>query len=452
MERVAASRIGVAGVLTSALLGLLVLALMFVVPGPAGDMGKAPLIGADYTHYRYPNCDLNDGGIVVDYNRPLVRKTVRLQLAAMRAAGLQTLRLLLWHITDASGLLWGIVSSDNGHLSEPDRSNLIHYLGDVRKAGFVRLTLVFGPEGNDAPIPPAPGNVWDSTRFEVNWRFIRDVRPLLKRYGPASTHVDLINEEAPPDWESPDIIARAKAYITHMWSNYVDAFGDKDASFSSVGADGPYDTAARMQNLIDALRASGRPLPRWFDVHPPYDHDGMLAVLHAVDEMLTANGLSQPLVVGETAYDDAAVAAAIQEFEATSHRRILEVMEWPGRAGVSCPPSPPFEANAYLEALRATAPPMRLTATVRASGKIVLRTSYGDPVTGLEAGRYNIAVTDASRTDDLHLVGPGVNRRSGLAFKGSANWTLEFRNGIYRYRSDRPHSKLHGSFIVLRAG
>jgi hypothetical protein len=209
---------------------------------------------------------------------------------------------------------------------------------------------------------------------------------------------------------------------------------------------------SRHGTVIPSLRASGRPLPRWFDVHPPYDHDGMLAVLHAVDEMLTANGLSQPLVVGETAYDDAAVAAAIQEFEATSHRRILEVMEWPGRAGVSCPPSPPFEANAYLEALRATAPPMRLTATVRASGKIVLGTSYGDPVTGLEAGRYNIAVTDASRTDDLHLVGPGVNRRSGLAFKGSANWTLEFRNGIYRYRSDRPHSKLHGSFIVLRAG
>lgn len=76
---------------------------------------------------------------------------------------------------------------------------------------------------------------------------------------------------------------QAESYIAQMWSNSVAAFGAKDASFSSVGADGPYDTAARMQNLIDALRASGKPMPGWFDVHPPYDHDGMLAVLHAVE-------------------------------------------------------------------------------------------------------------------------------------------------------------------------
>jgi hypothetical protein len=424
----------------------------FALPSAAArGGGGTPLIGADYTHYRYPNCDLNDGGILVDYGRPGVRVTVQRQLAAMRAAGLQSLRLLLWHVTDASGMRWGIVSSDDGHLAEPYRSNLIHYLSDVRKAGFAQLTLVFAPEGNDAPIPPAPGNVWDPTRFEVNWRFIHGVRPLLKQYGPASTHVDLINEEAPPAWQSAEVIAQAEAYIAQMWANYVDAFGGEDASFSSVGADGPSDTAARMQNLIDALRASGRPLPRWFDVHPPYDHFGMLAVLRAVDQTLTANGLSEPLVIGETAYDDASVAAAIKEFEAASPRRILEVMEWPARAGRSCPPSPPFEANAYMQTLTGAGPPMRLTAMLRAS-RVGLRTSYGDPVTALEAGRYAIAVTDASRSDDFHLAGPGVNERTGIQFTGTATWTVKLRKGIYRYRSDRSHSKLQGSFVVLRPG
>jgi hypothetical protein len=449
---VAASRIGVSCLLTLALVGVFAFALPSAAARGADAGGGSPLIGADYTHYRYPNCDLNDGGIIVDYNRPGVRTTVQRQLAAMRAAGLEALRLLLWHVTDASGLRWGIVSSDDGHLSEPYRSNLIHYLSDVRKAGFAQLTLVFAPEGNDAPLPPAPGNVWDPTRFEVNWRFIRDVRPLLKQYGPTSTHVDLINEGAPPAWQSPDVIAQAEAYIAQMWANYVDAFGGGDASFSSVGADGPSDTAARMQNLIDALRASDRSLPRWFDVHPPYDHDGMLAVLRAVDQTLAANGLSQPLVIGETAYDDASVAAAIKEFEATSERPILEVMEWPGRAGGSCPPSPPFGANAYLQALTGAAAPMRLTAAVRTSGGIVVSTSYGNPVTALEGGDYTITVTDVSRSDNFHLAGPGVNRRTGLRFTGTTTWTLELRAGTYRYRSDHLHTNRSRTFVVLRAG
>jgi hypothetical protein len=448
MGRFAAFGIGVLRVVVIALFWLFAL----VGSSPARVTAPAPLVGADYTHYRYPNCDLNDGGIVVDYDQPGVRRTVRRQLAAMRAAGIQTLRLLLWHITNASGLRWGIVSSDDGHLGEPDRSNLTHFLSDVRAAGYEQLTLVFAPEGNDAPLPPAPGNVWDPTRFEINWRFIRDVRPLLKRYGPEATHVDLINEEAPPAWESPEVIAQAEAYIANMWSNYVTAFGGEDASFSSVGADGPYDTAARMQNLIDALRASAKPMPRWFDVHPPYDHDGMLAVLHAVDETLTMNGLSQPLVIGESAYDNGGVASAIKEFETSSSRRIVEVMEWPGRAGQSCPPSPPFEANAYLQTLNGAAPPLRLTATLRPQRHIVIRTSHGNPVTALEADPYRITVRDASRSDNFHLVGPGVNKRTGIRFKGTATWTVELRAGTYRYRSDRPHSKLQGNFVVLRAG
>jgi hypothetical protein len=409
------------------------------------------LIGVNYTHYRYPNCGLNNGGIVVDYGQPGVRRDVQRQLAAMRAAGVQTLRLLLWHVTDASGMRWGIVSSDDGHLSEPYRSNLIHFLGDVREAGFLELTLAFAPEGNNAPLPPAPGNLWDPTKFEENWRFIRDVRPLLKRYGPASTHVDLINEGAPPAWQTSEVIAQANTYITNMWSNYVDAFGSEDASFSSVGADGSYDTAARMQNLIDALRASGRPLPYWFDVHPPYDHDGMLAVLQAVNETLTANGLSQPLVIGETAYDDDPVAAAIKQFEATSKRQILEVMEWPARASQSCPPSPPFKANAYLQTLTGAAPPNRLTATVRPDHGIALH-NHGQPVTALETGHYTIDVTDASKADNLHLVGPGINERTAIQFTGTRTWTVTFREGTYHYRSDRPHSQLQGSFVVLHAG
>jgi hypothetical protein len=110
-------------------------------------------------------------------------------------------------------------------------------------------------------------------------------------------------------------------------------------------------------------------------------------------------------------------------------------MEWPG-PGKSCPPSPPFEASAYPQTLTAAAPPMRLTATLRPQRRLVIRTSYGNPVTALEARLYTITVSDDSQSDNFHLTGPGVNKRTGIRFKVRATWTVELRTGSYRYRSD----------------
>ncbi len=110
----------------------------------------------------------------------------------------------------------------------------------------------------------------------------------------------------------------------------------------------------------------------------------------------------------------------------------------------------PTPGDVYLGVLGIKLGPLR--GGVDSSGQPTLRTSDGMPITALRADRYTIVVTDASRRDNFHLVGPGVNRRTGLRFKGTARWTVHVRSGTYRYRSDRPHSKLYGSFIVLSAG
>jgi hypothetical protein len=128
-------------------------AVVLVAAGSGGSTTAAvqasvpvSLIGANYTHYVNPSCSL-DYGIVTHYDWTGVRRRVRAQLAAMRAAGIQSLRLLLWYMSDATGQNWGIVSSGGGRLGEPYRSNLIHYLSDVRQAGIEQLTLAFGPPG-----------------------------------------------------------------------------------------------------------------------------------------------------------------------------------------------------------------------------------------------------------------------------------------------------------------
>jgi len=56
--------------------------------------------------------------------------------------------------------------------------------------------------------------------------------------------------------------------------------------------------------------------------------------------------------------------------------------------------------------------------------------------TRLVKGRYAITVRDATAADNLHLKGAGVDRKTGVAFKGAARWTVTLKSGSYRVFSD----------------
>jgi hypothetical protein len=351
--------------LTAAVAGLLPRAEASTADAPP------PLVGANYTHYSNPACSLDGTGIVA-YGSPTVRITVKRQLAAMRAAGIVTLRLLLWHMHDASGQAWGVVSSAGGRISEPSRRNLIHYLSDARAAGFKRLTVVFGPMWTNDPIG-FPDNIYDPSLFEENWSFIRDVRALVEQYGPPSTHFDLLNEGAPSDYQSTKF--QLEDYIARMYSDYVDAFGNDDVTVSSI-AQSPADWT-RLPNLIEALRASGKAFPKRFEIHPAYSGDLALRDLQATDATLAANGLTQPVVIGETVYNDSAVAGAIKSFLGSSPRSVEEVIEWPLTAARPCKDisvSPPYRADAYITALSGSPPSSMLSASVGPVKTISLKT------------------------------------------------------------------------------
>ena len=135
--------------------------------GSAADSAPV-LVGAAYAHWATPACSPNGTGIVATYDQPGVRRRVRLQLAAMRAAGIESLRLLLWHMSDTSGQDWGVIPSAGGRLVQPYRGNLINYLRDVRTADFKALTLDFGPQGVNDPVG-FPQDVYDPAKFEENW-------------------------------------------------------------------------------------------------------------------------------------------------------------------------------------------------------------------------------------------------------------------------------------------
>ncbi len=56
--------------------------------------------------------------------------------------------------------------------------------------------------------------------------------------------------------------------------------------------------------------------------------------------------------------------------------------------------------------------------------------------TAVGPGRYAITVRDTSAAKNFHLVGPGVNRRTGKRFRGTVTWTVTLAQGRYRFGSD----------------
>lgn len=80
--------------------------------------------------------------------------------------------------------------------------------------------------------------------------------------------------------------------------------------------------------------------------------------------------------------------------------------------------------------------PTQLRGTV-AARTISLKTTTGAMVVNVAAGKYVIVVNDRSRSNNFHLSGKGVNRRTGVKFVGRKAWTVTLALGsLYTYRSD----------------
>jgi len=77
-------------------------------------------------------------------------------------------------------------------------------------------------------------------------------------------------------------------------------------------------------------------------------------------------------------------------------------------------------------------------------------TNNGRDVKTLKAGTYTIKVEDKASIHNFHLVGPGVNRSTGVAFTGEQRWRVRLKPGKYTFRCDAHATTMHGSFRVTR--
>lgn len=93
-------------------------------------------------------------------------------------------------------------------------------------------------------------------------------------------------------------------------------------------------------------------------------------------------------------------------------------------------------------------PPGKLVGTVGPGASISLKKSSGASAKTLTAGKYSISVRDLSKAQNFHLIGPGVNKSTGVRFTGRTTWSVTLRQGTYRFQSDPSKARLHGSARV----
>ena len=76
-------------------------------------------------------------------------------------------------------------------------------------------------------------------------------------------------------------------------------------------------------------------------------------------------------------------------------------------------------------------------------------TKGGKDVKKLKHGTYKIKVEDKASIHNFHLFGPGLNKKTGVPFKGETTWTIKLKPGRYTYQCD-PHaaSGMKGHFKV----
>jgi hypothetical protein len=114
-----------------------------------------------------------------------------------------------------------------------------------------------------------------------------------------------------------------------------------------------------------------------------------------------------------------------------------------------------FKCDAHPSIMRgvlnvgvAPPPTPKLNGRVGPGKAISLKTASGAMVKRLKAGAYKVSVKDVTKLDNFHLLGPGVNKKTGVKFRGAVVWKVRFQAGKkYTVRSDA-HLKLRRAFTA----
>ena len=87
--------------------------------------------------------------------------------------------------------------------------------------------------------------------------------------------------------------------------------------------------------------------------------------------------------------------------------------------------------------------------TVGPGSTITLKRPDGTIVRRVGHGTHTFVIRDRSSRHNFHLLGPGVDRRTGVAFTGRRTWRVSLSVGTYRFRCDPHRASMRGRFTVV---
>ncbi|WP_432119784.1 hypothetical protein [Streptomyces sp. bgisy032] len=337
-------------VLTHARAGLTALALALLLtaahtpperPPAAGARQTAPAApargGSNYfTHQVDADCEREPYGVVNSYDK--APDVIERQVTQMARAGQKRLRIPVYHHRGQdSGT---VMDSTGGRLDAANVRNLSALLRTVKSAGFEAVEVGFFPQDANDPTGWA---AFDQGLYEENWGIVRQVRSVVARSGLAYT-LDLLNEGAPPAGERVWL-----RYAKTLWQDYRRSFGVAD----TVGFSMTVWIAGRVPQLPEVYGDSPPPVLEIHLYGQPGENGDEYQQFMAADEALDEIGYRQPVIVGETYYDDAVAADGIRRAVADARRPVLHLTQWPILRRAKCPAAdvaPPVAYDAYAAA------------------------------------------------------------------------------------------------------
>lgn len=86
--------------------------------------------------------------------------------------------------------------------------------------------------------------------------------------------------------------------------------------------------------------------------------------------------------------------------------------------------------------------------TVAAPSTITLKRADGSNVKHASPGSRKFVISDQSAFHNFHLVGPGVNKKTGVDVVVNRTWRVTLSAGTYKFRCDAHPTTMRGSFNV----
>lgn len=80
--------------------------------------------------------------------------------------------------------------------------------------------------------------------------------------------------------------------------------------------------------------------------------------------------------------------------------------------------------------------PPKLFGRVGDQGQLTIRSAKGGAVRSLAPGWYTLTVNDDSTAGNFRISGPGLNKATGVRFRGAVIWGVNLRKGTYTLKSD----------------